>query len=153
MERCPNCQQEIAPGLDACKFCHTALYKPCPLCKEKIRAQAIKCRFCQADLNAPASPPASTRPPEMNKLESDAQLAMILGIVAIVGFWITAPFAWWIGSKVNRRLEELGQPKNSNATLGYVLGMIVTILGIIGFVIGMGIFIIAILAAVAGAAS
>lgn len=147
MDRCPNCKEEVAPELDSCKFCQAPLYKACPSCRERIRAEAIKCRFCQADFNAP-SPAVAQKSSELVKLESDSTLAMILGIVGITVFHLAAPFAWYVGRKTNKRLAQLGQPQNSQATLGTILGIIATILMGLGLLIVFGVIAIAILAAI-----
>lgn len=146
MERCPSCQQEVAPGLEACKFCHTPMLKLCPFCKEKIRTAAIKCKFCHADLAANAAPqPAKS--PELAKLENDALIALILGLVPFAGFWITAPFAWYMGAKTNRKLVEIGQPKNTMATFGHVLGIVFSVLIMLVILMVAGMIVLAIVAA------
>jgi uncharacterized membrane protein YjgN (DUF898 family) len=159
MERCPNCQEEIAPELNECKFCHAALYKPCPMCHERIRAQAVKCRFCKTDLNQPAGAPPSSVPGassnlgQIKSLDGDANTALILGIIGLFVFHLLAPFAWYMGRKVNRKLAELGQPANSNASLGMIFGIIGTVIMTLVFLVVIVAIIIAIIAAAAGAAS
>jgi len=137
-------------GLDECKTCHTPLLKPCPFCKERIKVAAVKCKFCQADLSVP---PAAPKSPEVLKLESDAQLAMILGIISLVGVWLTAPFAWYIGGRVNKRLQQLGLEKNSNATIGWVIGMIITLLALLGILVSLVFVVILVLIAIFAAAA
>jgi hypothetical protein len=148
-----GCQQEIVPGLDECKFCHTPLLKPCPFCKERIKVAAVKCKFCHADLGGgTAQPPRPQKSPEVLKLESDAQLSCILAIVALIGFPITAPFAWYIGGRVNKRLQQLGLEKNQNATVGWIIGMVITLLAVFGILVSLVFIAVLVLGAIAAAA-
>jgi hypothetical protein len=82
------------------------------------------------------------------RFESDANLALILGIIALVGFHLVAPFAWYVGHRTNRRLRELGRPPNSHATVGMVLGMIFSILLVLAVLAAAGFFLLAILGVV-----
>lgn len=66
-----------------------------------------------------------------------ATLVLILGILSIVICWLIAPFAWVLGKRAVREIDASGGTLGgrTQAQVGYIMGMIVTILMIIGVVI------------------
>ena len=61
---------------------------------------------------------------------SQATTALVLGILGVVGCWILAPIAWWIGRKELRAIDEGRRtPDNrSSARAGQILGIVGTAL-------------------------
>jgi hypothetical protein len=72
-----------------------------------------------------------------------ANSAMIMGIVALAGTFIcgilcvVGPFAWYTGAKVRREIDAEPQrwSGRGEATAGYVMGMITTILMILALLV------------------
>jgi len=62
---------------------------------------------------------------------SQATTALVLGILGVVGCFITAPFAWYFGTKeVNAIDQGRRNPANrGTGTAGKVLGIVGTIIG------------------------
>lgn len=79
-----------------------------------------------------------------------ATLVLILGIVAIVLCTPVAPFAWVIGRRVVKEIDASGGALGgrTQAMIGYVMGVVMTILLVLGIVVA-----IPILLAVASAPS
>lgn len=82
---------------------------------------------------APAHPSATT--------------AMVLGLVALVGFLFTCgltlllgPFAWWVGAKAVREIDESpGQfSAREQANAGKIMGIISTVLLVLGLLAVVG---------------
>ena len=70
---------------------------------------------------------------------SQATLALILGILSVLVLSILGPFAWWLGGKEKKAIDE-GRRDPSNrgqAVAGWVLGIIGTIFLIIGVLVGI----------------
>ena len=72
-------------------------------------------------------------------------LALILGIVSIVLCQILGPFAWVIGRRAVKEIDASGGAYGgrAQAMVGYVLGLVTTILMIIGVVVVIVVVIIA----------
>jgi hypothetical protein len=79
----------------------------------------------------PYSQPYSLAPRE----HPQGNTVLILGIVGFF-FTICAPFAWYLGSKALKEIRASGvtYANEQSVVIGRILGMIVTILGIIGLV-------------------
>lgn len=84
----------------------------------------------------PAGPYGGYPPPTYLQPHPQATMVLVLGILAFVVSGITGPFAWYIGSKA--RAEMAANPgrwaDSSALTIGWVLGIISTVLLIIGVV-------------------
>lgn len=74
-------------------------------------------------------------------------LALILGILAIVLCPLVGPFSWVIGRRAVREIDASGGMLGgrAQAMVGYIIGMVVTILMILGVV---GLAVVAVIAAV-----
>lgn len=55
-------------------------------------------------------------------------IVLVLGILGIVGVGITGPFAWFIGSRARKEVAAGRYAESSALTIGWVLGMISTVL-------------------------
>lgn len=76
-----------------------------------------------------------------------ATLVLILGILSIVICSLIGPFAWAIGKRAVREIDASGGTLGgrTQAQVGYIMGMIVTILMIIG-VVAVGVILVIALA-------
>jgi uncharacterized Tic20 family protein len=77
--------------------------------------------------------------------DSQAVLALILGIVSVLLLSILGPFAWWLGGKEKKAIDEgRRDPANRGvAVAGWVLGIIGTIfliLAVLGVVFWVVVF-------------
>ena len=106
----------------------------------------------------PAYPPAGYGHPSAGygvvyPEPSQATLAFIFGILGIIVVQLLAPFAWWLGGKEKRAIDEgRRDPANRGlAVAGWVLGIIGTVLlGLyVLFAIGYGIFLVFIITSTA----
>lgn len=61
---------------------------------------------------------------------SQGTTALVLGILGVVGCWILAPIAWWIGRKEVRAIDDGRRPPENrgNARAGQILGIVGTAL-------------------------
>ena len=75
-----------------------------------------------------------------------ATLVLILGILSIVICSLIGPFAWVLGKRAVREIDASGGTLGgrTQAQVGYIMGMIVTILMIIGVVVAAVIIIAAV---------
>jgi hypothetical protein len=75
-----------------------------------------------------------------------ATLVLILGILSIVICSLLGPFAWILGKRAVREIDASGGALGgrTQAQVGYIMGMVVTILVIIGVVVFGAIAIIAV---------
>jgi uncharacterized membrane protein YjgN (DUF898 family) len=66
-----------------------------------------------------------------------ATLVLILGILSFVICSLLGPFAWVMGRRAVREIDESGGALGgrTQAQVGYIIGMVVTILMIIGVVV------------------
>jgi len=83
------------------------------------------------------------------------QMILILGIVAIAFVHLVGPFVWWMGSVDLRKMRAgtMDRRGESETRIGYVLGIIATVLMAIGllflillfamFLFGFGLFAVA----------
>jgi hypothetical protein len=78
-----------------------------------------------------------------------ATLVLILGILSLVICSLIAPFAWVLGKRAVREIDASGGTLGgrTQAQVGYIMGMVVTILMIIGVVVFGAIAIIAVASA------
>lgn len=84
-----------------------------------------------------------------------ANTAMILGIVALAGTFVcgipcvVGPFAWSMGAKVRREIDAEPQrwSGRSEATAGYIMGIVTTILMILAVVALIFVFVVIVAAA------
>jgi uncharacterized Tic20 family protein len=70
------------------------------------------------------------------------QTILLLGIVAIAFVHLMGPFVWWMGSVDLKKMREgrMDRRGESETRLGYILGIITTVLLVIGMLIGLMIF-------------
>lgn len=68
-----------------------------------------------------------------------AQLILILGIISIAFIHLAGPFAWWMGAVDLRKMREgrMDRRGESETRIGYVLGIISTVLLGIGLLVGI----------------
>ena len=73
-----------------------------------------------------------------------AVLVLVLGICGFVTWGITGLIAWIIGRKVLREIDSSGQPyiNRGNVQIGYVLGIVTTLLYGIGTLAYIGFFVV-----------
>jgi hypothetical protein len=76
-----------------------------------------------------------------------AQLILILGIISIAFIHLAGPFAWWMGAVDLRKMREgrMDRRGESETRIGYVLGIISTVLMGIGLLVGLLILVMFIL--------
>jgi uncharacterized membrane protein YjgN (DUF898 family) len=88
-------------------------------------------------------------PQQYYQEDSQATVALVLGILGLVICNILAPFAWAIGNtEVNAIDAGRRNPANRGmAQAGKILGIIGTVLLIIGVVVGLGFLIVGLVAA------
>ncbi len=100
------------------------------------------------DDTTPDDPTSSTPPPPppavtpggavgMYPEQSQAVLALILGIISIVLCSLTGPFAWWLGKKEVEAIDAgLRSPDNrGSAQAGKILGIIGTALIVVSILV------------------
>lgn len=67
---------------------------------------------------------------------------LILGIVAIAFFHLVGPFAWYMGAVDLRKMREgrMDRRGESETRVGYILGIVSTLLMAVGLIVGIAIF-------------
>lgn len=70
-----------------------------------------------------------TGPPTTYPEQSSAVVALVLGVLGVVGLYVLGPFAWWLGVKERRAIENgRRDPANRGlAIAGQVLGVVATV--------------------------
>ena len=68
--------------------------------------------------------------PDLAKIDSDGQTWLVVGIVGwfIGAVFITGPLAWYMGTQLQQRCEQMGVEPPSNVKYAKMVGMISTIL-------------------------
>jgi len=74
-----------------------------------------------------ASPPQAASRPAAASQDSEPQTILILAALGIP-LIVTAPIAWYLGSRYVNRCEKEGRQPDSSAEVGRIMGMVVTIL-------------------------
>ena len=89
----------------------------------------------QVPYGAPQLPAYGPVPPDHPK----ATTVLVLGILSVVVCGVIAPFAWVMGNQVIREIDASGGAVGgrSNANVGRILGMVVSILMIAVLVMGL----------------
>ena len=89
----------------------------------------------QVPYGAPMPPGYGPVPPD----HPQATTVLILGIVSIVVCGVVAPIAWVMGNRVVREIDASGGALGgrSNANVGRILGIVVTVLMIATFALGV----------------
>lgn len=97
-------------------------------------------------MTAPPPPPSGQMYPE----QSQATLALVLGIIGLVACQILGPVAWVIGNNEIRAIDEGRRPPENrgNANAGKILGIISTVLLALGLFIIIALVVIGLGAAV-----
>jgi len=87
-------------------------------------------------------------PNEMYPEQSQATLALVLGIIGIVACQVLGPFAWYVGQKELQAIDAGKRPpeNRSTANAGKILGIITTVLLGIGILVLLAILFFAIAA-------
>lgn len=69
-------------------------------------------------------------------------MILILGVVAIAFVHFVGPFAWWMGSVDLRKMHEgrMDRSGEGETRVGYILGIVSTVLLGIGVIVGLIIF-------------
>lgn len=80
--------------------------------------------------------------------QSQATLALVLGIIGIVACQVLGPFAWYVGQKELQAIDAGNRPpeNRSTANAGKILGIITTVLLGIGILVLLAILFFAIAA-------
>lgn len=70
-------------------------------------------------------------------------LVLVLGILGIM-FWITAPIAWILGRGDLREMDagRMDPEGRSLTQAGTIIGMVITIIGVLGFLIWIFLFVL-----------
>lgn len=88
----------------------------------------------------PPAPPGSWAPPLPDHPRGTTVL--VLGILSLT-VWVTAPFAWVLGSKAKREIAASGQHWGNERDLeiGRILGMVLTLVGVAFAVVYAGLIV------------
>ncbi|MFV1989229.1 MAG: DUF4190 domain-containing protein [Acidimicrobiales bacterium] len=122
--------------------------KFCSTCGTATEGNEAFCGSCGASLGEATEPsvaqPESLAPQPANAgiqrtpgTNTKAIWALVLSIAGVLLF-ITGPVAVWLGGVAKKEIAISGQGGNGLATAGVIIGIIVTVLGIINLVLVVG---------------
>ncbi|MCE9634744.1 MAG: DUF4190 domain-containing protein [Planctomycetes bacterium] len=112
---------------------HEGFEVPCPACDHRFLVPAGA-----TDVPAPPAAVAPEAPPPVRAYpdapppvrygdaSDDCTIVLVLGIVSVVAVPLLGPVAWILGHRARSRARAEGRQPPTNATVGWVLGIVGT---------------------------
>jgi len=127
---CPSCSREML-----LEKMHEGFEVPCPACGHRFLVAAGTVDAAAADTAGDAPPlraDSAGRPLAGAPATSEDTMALVLGIIGLVLCNILSPVAWYLGHKARQEARRAGRQPSGNATAGWILGIVGTVLLLLG---------------------